>query len=283
MNDSLLGEAQSELATSNGITNTLRYYYGNSIHIIDPASGSIASPIDANTFRANSGLHNYASFINGFINQDGEHNTDGSILDGKALDRPLVIPVNTASVAVESAVDGSAIGGSHWVCFVVLPKGYTEENPDHEMIFFMDPYGKASNIRESQVAAFVNMLTRGILDIPAPFSDACFIRNPEFAEQSVTNGTDCGWWTVYNIIQTVRTGSNEFLSKYAEADNASAQILRQVLPPIMSHDEPGREEDPTEETPAATETREAFGTSGNTDTPAISTSTDTNPSAGPSC
>ena len=98
-------------ATGKGISKTLKEILGKEAHIIEPTLSSIFSPASSNEQNKIQGARNYVEAINALLNKG-------------VLDKPIVMIINTTPVSVSSSRDVSAIGGSHWVTCVILPKQY---------------------------------------------------------------------------------------------------------------------------------------------------------------
>lgn len=226
-------------ASGYGINNGLREALGTAVHIIDPATSSVASLASDNHYEAIEGTVNYIKMISGY-STNGQAIKNGFIhADGGVLKKPVVMVWNNASVKVKSEDDAEAVGGSHWQTCIMLPKnyitpfGYPIKN-NTELVFFVD------SLYEGQVipTPFREMLVqeRSFVfksegrtfyhTIGGAFPQAQFFN---FTPKQQLGGSDCGWWAVYNAIMIVFTGNADFLGRFNKRSRDYAYALREVF------------------------------------------------------
>lgn len=231
------------LATDEGILFTLEKLLGNTAHVINPALSSVCNLFDSGKDAA----IEYAKKINGFVAiENGRQINQGSNgyiqIDGGQLKKPIVAILNTASVRISHGTDTEAIGGSHWVAMVFLPKNYLNLENKNEKIFLLDSLNPNREFPE----IFKRILIQGdkhifsapvcedknapLLDyeheiLPA-FPHAEFVISPEFKIQQ-KGTTDCGWWAVDNVLKLIKSGTiAEIMKNYSgprRADHLRSQ------------------------------------------------------------
>lgn len=246
-------------ATGHGINEALNQSLGNSVHAIHPDSSSVHSPASIDTDNALEGAVSYAKMIGGYI-VDGETIENGFIgQDGGVLKKPIVMILNTTVVSAKSSTDSIAIGGVHWQCCVILPRNYEpmlEEQPlnnPEEIIFYLDSLHPNVKMPERLKHILKNGLEYSFESddgvrthkIPTMFPNAKVIDGRSTKQQ--LEGSDCGWWAIYNAMMLVFTGRIDFLNQFEAPSREPAYKLRTLFPSLGDQLEMQSDKDMQEE------------------------------------
>ena len=212
------------LASSAGIQQVL-LTISDQAHIIDSELGSIRSILSPDPTERLEASVAYAKVIAGF-NINGVSHPGLVQYDGGLLTKPIIMILNTQAVKPRHQTDAKAIGGSHWVTCVILPRNYVTpkgvaiHNP-REIIYYIDPLYENRKLP----ADFKAILQSGLMytyvlneidyaeQITAPFPEAQFIDEINVFQQA-DGSVDCGWWALYNALQIIQTGSTDYLAYF---------------------------------------------------------------------
>jgi hypothetical protein len=218
-------------ATSQGIVNALENSLGEEVLLIHPDLASVNTPLSTDKAEQEQGLIDYGKAINGFIGSD-----KGFLLEN-GFTKPIILILNTSS-----AKSTSNIGGSHWVCCVILPNVYTfggkDIKNDTEQVIFIDSLGAYT-----LPTAFKDVLVYGKShtfkteegtiekqNIAGFLSEKATVFNSNVCQQK--GGSDCGWWAVSNAIDVVKTGNADFLKAFIGKEPTRAIELRKKFPDL---------------------------------------------------
>ena len=214
-------------ATAEGIYDSLCKIFRDDAHIIDPKVSSAYTPADE---FSNESCRNY---INALADVLGE---------GRELLLPVIAIWNTALFIPKQEIDYKNIADSHWETLVILPKYFTPLNNqalnnNSEIVFFKD-----SNGGHQLSEQFISLLTdpqeitldlmsiahgseeAGTRYIGGIFDDL-IIYNTQYKDiQQQENGSDCGWWAVYNACMFVFTGNPLFLNATSKGNYTGLKI-----------------------------------------------------------
>lgn len=230
------------LATDSGLYAALMTKLEDKAHIINPALSSRSNLFSPGTEAA----FEYAKIINGYRVEEKQVANGFIQADGGELKKAIVAILNTASVRAAHSADTNAIGGSHWVAMVILPKNYKNLKNKNEKIFLLD----SLNPEREFPQAFRDVLIGGgehkftapaCEDKNAPllnyqhtilpaFPNAEFVNLQDFQLQQL-GCTDCGWWALDNAIKIFEIGTiAEIIKDYKGPRRAD--LLRTLYPDL---------------------------------------------------
>ncbi len=223
-------------ATSNDISAILNYCLGNSAFVINPDAGSINTPLDTDQEIAEIAAADYVKHIKGYYDKEGELHLNGVLGQTSALNKPIIIPLNTMAVKPKDALDTSAIGGQHWVMCVILPKHYQPLygqplNNDNEIYFLIDSLGRR-RLPNSLRNIWFGKEGHDKHNVPSLFPQARRMSSPRIIIQQ-EGGSDCGWWAVYNALMVVWTGSHDFMKQFKVPSRNAGAALRYLFSPAV--------------------------------------------------
>ena len=218
-------------ATAEGIHESLCKIFRDDAHIIDPNMSLAHTPADES---GNEGCINYIQMIKEFLGE------------GCELRLPVIAIWNTAHFVRKQDIADNKINGSHWEALVILPKYFTPLNNQalnnkSEIVFFKNSIG-GYQLSEQ----FISLLTKpkeitlhlmpianasegertkyigGIFNELIIYNEQC----KDIHQQE--NGSDCGWWAVYNACMFVFTGNPLFLNATSKENHTGLKI-RQIF------------------------------------------------------
>jgi hypothetical protein len=145
-----------------------------------------------------------------------------------SLDAPVVMLMNTSSAIASSATASSHTGGEHFVVAVLLPKTYEKldgtgqyEAEQLRCIFINSlpqaaPYDRLPEKILSYVLRGGAQVAAGYLVELAALVTAERISIMSHALRQQNNGSDCGWWALYNAFMLTATGGPDYLKRFAD-------------------------------------------------------------------
>lgn len=254
-----LRSASRTWATSDGIARTLNQELGNTAYIVHPELGSIHSIFDSNEAISTEAAVNFAKELVGYsLDEKGQAISNGIISDQKAFTKPVVAILNATGVKGKKK-KASSEGGSHWLAFVALPREYKNEagltiRLDKEKIFLIDSLypdrafpqkfqevlsnGCKHDVHAPKSEVDDTLVTRTHY-IRAAFPSADWVHLNDFKVQQV-GFNDCGWWSVDNIRQVIRTGSAQSIIQATQNGPTDARALREQYPDLDKTEFPVR-------------------------------------------
>lgn len=216
---------------------------GKYVHFIHADLGSVEGVFSSDSNVRTQAALNYCKNLVGFYDSTGIRTPNVPITNPGAIDKPIVLLLNTSSAKALSNTDAKASGGSHWVVSVILPANYLN-NGKLAQVITIDPLGYYK-----LPATFKNFMQGGItveLEQTNPDGQPIIHRIPpalpqvkdeDFIDldvkQQIGNDEDCAWWLAYNVFELITTGKTDFCK--AQKDRRLAMMCRQEWPQIEEH------------------------------------------------
>ena len=210
----------------------LTSFIGDHADIIHPDLNSVFNPFDNNADKAEEGLMDFGmqlfdikcNLLRKTVNETRKVNP--------SFTKPIIAVINNAGIDLPKEnkyIDANKNYGSHWICFVLLPKNFrgllkTLDNTlNAEQIFLYDSLSGSSFVRLS--IEFQSLFTQGKelirntdkgsqkYNIPPLVSSAMRLYKHSVRQQYENS---CGYWAILNGIMTVLTGSDTFFKSYIQ-------------------------------------------------------------------
>ena len=207
------------------ISNYLVELLGASVDIIHPDLNSIHSIFDSNKVKAREGLCDFAMQLLDLKCNLLSKSIDETIKVNPNFIRPIIAIMNNTGVngviEIKKALDKSY--GSHWLCFVLLPKnfkGFLDLLKTPSKVEQILLYDSLSNSTFSRLpTGFKNLFTQENIfkrRLDTGFKEYKIPPLASSVQKVTLNSTkqqlqnSCGYWAIHNGIMTVLTGSDWF-------------------------------------------------------------------------